>query len=354
MIYVHVPYCRSFCKYCDFYSERSAPRSSFVDEICREIALRRDEIKASEAIDTLYFGGGTPSVLPLPYLERIASACGKNSYREWTMEVNPDDITPEYAAGLAALGVNRVSMGVQSLDDALLGWMNRRHDAAGARRAFDALRGAGFGNISTDLIFGISGLTAQMLRSTLEGLLQWRPEHISAYQLSVEEGSALGRLAAKGRYREMEDSACRMQYELICRTLAEAGYEHYEISNWALPGFRAVHNSAYWTRAPYAGFGPGAHSLRIDGALQVRSWNSQRLSGWTGESETLTAEEIRTERIMLGLRTADGVEASLLPEGAAEECRLAASELPGRLRIPEENFFVSDDIISTILSIFAI
>ena len=327
MIYIHVPFCRSFCTYCDFYSERACPSAEWLDEICAEAQSRKDEIAASAAVDTLYFGGGTPSVLPLEYIGRIADACGGRHYREWTVEVNPDDITPEYAEGLKSLGVNRVSMGVQSLDDAMLRWMNRRHTADGARQAFRTLRTAGFGNASADIIFGVSGMDDEMLRATVQELIAWRPEHVSAYQLSVEEGSALGNMAREGRYSELSDEECSRQYYLICDMLAAAGYEHYEISNWALPGFRAVHNSAYWTRAPYVGLGPGAHSLRRD--PDVRSWNSESITGWTSSCEVLTDAEIREEKIMLGLRTADGI--------------------PGYGRIPEDRWFTADDIISSLI-----
>ncbi|MBQ6821255.1 MAG: coproporphyrinogen III oxidase family protein [Bacteroidales bacterium] len=382
MIYVHVPFCRSFCTYCDFYSERACPTQRWLDEVCAEARARKDEIAAAAAVDTLYFGGGTPSVLPLEFIGRIADACGGRSYREWTVEVNPDDITPEYAAGLRALGVNRVSMGVQSLDDGMLRWMNRRHDSDGARRAFRQLREAGFDNVSVDVIIGVGGMDSRMLEATVRRILDWRPEHISAYQLSVEEGSALGRMAREGRYSELPDEECSAQYYLVCRLLAEAGYEHYEISNWALPGRRAVHNSAYWTRAPYVGLGPGAHSLGLmdsrpeTGTAQTpgqaaktaetasdvpaaasspagcrsaanrRSWNSEALSGWTVSREVLSEAEIREEQIMLGLRTADGVRAELL-QGSRDGLVPAAE--PGCLRIPEERWFVADDIISGLI-----
>ncbi len=225
-------------------------------------------------------------------------------------------------------------MGVQSLDDGMLRWMNRRHDSYGARRAYRLLREAGFDNISVDVIFGVGGMSPEMLETTVRELLEWRPEHISAYQLSVEEGSALGRMAREGRYTELPDEACAAQYQLLCRLLSASGYEHYEISNWALPGRRAIHNSAYWTRAPYVGLGPGAHSLRCrsangPSASTTRSWNSEELTGWTATSEVLTEEEIREERIMLGLRTAEG--------------------LPEYGRIPEEKWFVADDIISSLI-----
>ena len=377
MIYVHVPFCRSFCTYCDFYSERACPTEAYVEGVLREAVNRKDEIAATSAVNTLYFGGGTPSVLPPAVIGRIADACGGRSYDEWTVEVNPDDITPEYAASLRALGVNRVSMGVQSLDDGMLRWMARRHDADGARRAFRVLREAGFDNISVDIIFGVGGMSEAMLDATARELLEWRPEHISAYQLSIEEGSALGRLVREGRYAELPDDACAAQYGLLCRLLRDAGYEHYEISNWALPGRRAIHNSAYWTRAPYVGIGPGAHSLAriptaavekaetghpapgsvstlghvrgrgpqaersgrdersedlwsgMPGEANCRSWNSEELSGWSATSEVLTEEEIREEKIMLGLRTAEGI--------------------PGYGRIPEDRWFTADDIISSLI-----
>ncbi|MBQ9463151.1 MAG: coproporphyrinogen III oxidase family protein [Bacteroidales bacterium] len=415
MIYVHVPFCKSRCIYCDFYSCAlssldSSVLSRWADGVCREAMERRDEITATSAVDTLYFGGGTPSVLPPGVLGRIADACGGRSWKEWTVEVNPDDITPEYARALKSLGVNRVSMGVQSLDNGMLHWMNRRHDADGAREAFRRLRAAGFDNISIDIIFGIGGLSNAMLEATLTELTDWHPEHISAYQLSIEEGSTLGKMARGGCYTELSDELCEAQYCLICNVLRSAGYEHYEISNWALPGYRAIHNSAYWTRAPYVGLGPAAHSLRYEpqrittiprscaaapkgtggvppdtpcvaplryepqrittiGPLRtapswseategiaasaaegepspsplgvqgddsplrtapaVRSWNSCQPDGWTAESEVLSEEEIREERIMLGLRTAEGI--------------------PGYGRIPEERWFVADDIIASLL-----
>ena len=405
MIYVHVPFCRSFCTYCGFYSERACPTEAWADEVCREAEARREEITAASAVDTLYFGGGTPSVLPPSVLGRIADACGGRSYREWTVEVNPDDITPSYAAELRALGVNRVSMGVQSLDDGILRWMNRRHSADGARSAFRMLREAGFDNISVDVIFGVAGMSAAVLEDTVRELLEWRPEHISAYQLSIEEGSALDRLVREGRYAELPDEACEAQYRLICRLLAAAGYEHYEISNWALPGRRAVHNSAYWTRSPYVGLGGGAHSLWVSGQgasvpdgidiadagvasgaeipwppaaseregpaakqwegrseqseqkvlrpsarrrSDIRSWNSEAVSGWKRECEVLTADQVREEEIMLALRTADGVPAELL-EGSLAVASLVPSALPGRLRIPEDRWFVADDIIASLI-----
>lgn len=272
-------------------------------------------------------------------------------FEEFTIEVNPEDIVEkglDYVKGLLGLGVNRVSMGVQSFDDGILRWMNRRHDSARAVEAFRILRTAGVGNISLDLIFGLGQLSDRMWEETLDKALELRPEHISAYQLSIEEGSALGELARKGRYSEASEQQCRRQYDTLCRRLSDAGFHHYEVSNFALPGREARHNSAYWRRVPYVGLGPGAHSLSPDG---VRSWNSDSLSGWTRSSETLGPEEIRLERIMLPLRTSEGLPSMELRTLAdpsivdrlIEEAALAESE--GRIHIPENRFFVSDEII---------
>lgn len=307
MIYLHVPFCGSFCTYCDFYSEicRSAQVfNEYADAVIAEIRDRQKELEmnmsARDAVNTLYIGGGTPSVLPLDVLSRIVGAVSQTErlslvteqlslvtepvevtvptelFDEFTVEVNPEDIVEkglEYVRGLLALGVNRISMGIQSFNDDILRWMNRRHDAARAVEAFRILRGSGVRNISIDLIFGLSQLTDEIWKDTIEKALELAPEHISAYQLSIEEGSALAKMVADGRYVEATDEQCRRLYDILCQSLRLAGYHHYEISNFAKPGFEAVHNSAYWRRVPYVGLGPGAHSLTGN----IRSWNSQEL-----------------------------------------------------------------------------
>lgn len=334
-------------------------------------------MSAPGAVNTLYIGGGTPSVLPLDVLRRIVDALlssrslrrGENTvgaqspFEEFTVEVNPEDIVEkggEYVRGLLETGVDRVSMGIQSFDDGILRWMNRRHSAAGAVEAFRILRRCGVRNISMDLIFGLSQLADDVWEDTIERALELAPEHISAYQLSIEEGSALAKLVADGRYVEASDEQCRHQYDVLCQTLRQAGYHHYEISNFARPGFEAVHNSAYWSRVPYIGLGPGAHSLTGD----IRSWNSQELphrstdgspATYSRTSETLSPEDIRVERIMLSLRTDKGLEAaelysladravinSLLSEGALEK-------QGGSIRIPESRLFTSDEIIRELI-----
>lgn len=415
MIYLHVPFCGSFCTYCDFYSEICRSRQVFneyADAVIAEIRDRRKELEmnmsAQDAVNTLYIGGGTPSVLPLDVLSRIVGAVSPTErlslvtepvevttptelFDEFTVEVNPEDIVEkgrEYVRGLLALGVNRISMGIQSFNDDILRWMNRRHDAGNAVKAFHILRESGVRNISIDLIFGISQLTDETWKDTIEKALELSPEHISAYQLSIEEGSALAKMVADGRYVEASEEQCRRQYDILCRCLGRSGYHHYEISNFAKPGFEAVHNSAYWRRAPYIGLGPGAHSLTGN----VRSWNSQelphrqqdetsscnpdrisscnpdstscqtssrnpsgKLATYSRNFETLSPEDIRVERIMLSLRTDKGLEAaelyslagrtvinSLLSEGALEK-------QGGSIRIPESRLFTSDEIIRELI-----
>lgn len=387
MIYLHVPFCGSFCTYCDFYSEICRGGRAFneyADAVLKEVNDRREEIcmnmSAPGAVNTLYIGGGTPSVLPLDVLSRIVGAVSQTErlslvtepvevttptelFDEFTVEVNPEDIVEkgrEYVRGLLALGVSRVSMGIQSFNDDILRWMNRRHDAGNAVKAFHILRESGVRNISIDLIFGISQLTDETWKDTIEKALELSPEHISAYQLSIEEGSALAKMVADGRYVEASEEQCRRQYDILCRCLGRSGYHHYEISNFARPGFEAVHNNAYWSRVPYIGLGPGAHSLTGD----IRSWNSQELphrstdgspATYSRTSETLSPEDIRVERIMLSLRTDKGLEAaelysltdravinSLLSEGALEK-------QGGSIRIPESRLFTSDEIIRELI-----
>lgn len=349
VVYVHVPFCRSFCTYCGFYSEIASESAlnRYADALIAEAEERRNEI--TDEVPTLYIGGGTPTVLPLSVLRRIVEAIGKGPYEEFTLEANPEDIVEkgeEYAAGLLALGVNRVSMGIQSFDDGVLRKMNRRHNAERAVDGFHILRRAGFRNLSIDLIFGSSWISDSCWEKTLDMAMGLSPEHISCYQLSVDEGSALAEMEAAGRYSALPDELCRKQYDLLCSRLSREGYIHYEISNFARPGFEAVHNSAYWRRVPYVGLGPAAHSF--DGSS--RRWNSSNPVHWSQSFETLSPEEERLETIMLGLRTAEGLPEQWLRSSVQADVdnflkEGLLSRSGGNLRIPEDRFFVSDDII---------
>lgn len=385
MVYLHVPFCRSFCTYCGFYSETCSKDrqgtlfNEYADAILKEAEDRKEEIR-SNPLRTLYIGGGTPSVFPPDVLSRIVggirSIQGPAPLREFTIEANPEDIVEkgdEYVAALLDLGVTRISMGIQSFDDGILKWMNRRHSAAGAVSAYSlirrtALRSGRDIDLSIDLIFGLPQIEPQAWEETLDKALALGrdeglrgPDHISAYQLSVEEGSALEELIGRGECAEASDEACALQYSMLCTKLRAAGFNHYEVSNFALPGHEAVHNSAYWNRTPYTGLGPGAHSLTIrDDGQQVRSWNTQVLPArgktYSRKMEVLSDEDIRVERIMLGLRTSAGLPADelyLLAGKDALEKQTAAGCLTigpdGRARIPEERFFVSDEIIGSLV-----
>ena len=392
MIYVHVPFCRSFCTYCDFYSEvasrcrkaedaqkQEALFDGFAQALSCEARCRAGEI--TDDVNTLYIGGGTPSVLPLSafraLLDALRSVGHGGPFDEFTVEVNPEDIIEKghaYVEGLLELGVNRISMGVQSFDDSVLKFMNRRHSADEAVRAYAILEEAGVRNISIDLIFGLPQLSMDQWRETLDKALSISsrgvlPQHISSYQLSVEPGSMLARLVEKGRWNEASDELCQEQYEALCSALSAAGYHHYEISNFAQPGFEAVHNSAYWRHVPYVGLGPGAHSyinpaeispdtlfrgseyhdnLHSSPLYCVRQWNLQDLQAYlqawksahdyesgvladlpsdpfvgVRESEILDEEQLVMERLMLGLRTSVGLPESFLrancnPEALAD------------------------------------
>ena len=397
MIYVHVPFCRSFCTYCDFYSEvalrcRKAEDAAkqeslfkdFAQALACEVRFRAEEI--TDDVNTLYIGGGTPSVLPLSAFQTLMSALRSVGYggqfEEFTVEVNPEDIVdkgPAYVGGLLELGVNRISMGVQSFDDSVLKFMNRRHDSATARKAYAILEDAGVKNISIDLIFGLPQLSSAVWSETLDKALSISsggvlPQHISSYQLSVEPGSMLARLVEKGKWSEASDSLCQEQYSALCDALASAGYHHYEISNFAQPGFEAQHNSAYWRHVPYVGLGPGAHSFLP--SQSGRQWNLPDLQAYLSasrsgdfsqvqEGESLEQDQIILERIMLGLRTSAGLPESFLRDNCdplAFESALAAGHLVPvahrlsvgcqdelHLRIPESSFFVSDSIIASLV-----
>ena len=340
----------------------------FAEALSKEIALRAHEI--SDKVNTLYIGGGTPSVLPLSVFETLVTALAEaghgGPYDEFTVEVNPEDIVEKglpYVEGLVRLGVNRISMGVQSFDDGILKFMNRRHDAATAKKAYSILEEAGVGNISIDLIFGLPQLTDAQWQDTLDKALSISPsgrppQHISSYQLSVEPGSMLARLAEKGKFEEASEELCQRQYSMLCEALSKAGYRHYEISNFALPGYEAKHNSAYWRHVPYVGLGPGAHSF----VGQSRQWNLPDLTGYLSDpaqvqdGEALTEDQLVLERIMLALRTDEGISGSYLNDHADPrelERALKTGNLvhieDGRVRIPEDRFFVSDSIITDLI-----
>lgn len=342
-LYIHIPYCRAKCAYCDFYSGPLAAfdAGGYFEALARELEARRGEVGE---FATVYVGGGTPSsVDPALLAPFLALACG-----EKTVEVNPEDVTPAYAAALLRAGANRVSMGVQSLVDVELQAVGRRHTAARAREAFATLRGEGFDNISLDLIYGLPGQTADTWRYSLDGILALGPEHLSAYALTYEEGTLLAARLRAGKIAEASEELVEAMYGTLCDEARKGGYDHYEISNFARPGCQAVHNSAYWDMTPYLGLGPGAHSF--DGS--VRRANPANLKRYLASPETTAVAEDETadnrfnDLLITALRTSRGIDPKHL---SAEEQRIARRLLlptpAGRLRIAEADWLRSNSIL---------
>ncbi len=331
-VYVHVPFCRKRCPYCAFVLVESdgSLHERFVDRVCREI-------RSAPAVvpRTLYFGGGTPSLLQPDQLGRIIEAVGGRP-EEVTVECNPEGFRPE---GLREIGVNRLTLGVQSLEDGLLRTLGREHDAEGARRAWrDASRR--FENICVDLIFGVPGQTLEGWRRTLEEVRSWRPAHVSLYGLTYEKGTPFEKIRER-----LPEEAERAMYEAAMDLLA--GYRHYEISNWALPGFESRHNRAYWEGLPYLGFGPGAHGY----IHPERWWNVANVAEYLEREdavlgrETLTPDQARTERLLLGLRQEAGVVLGTIPPGL--EAYLERAD--GRVRLTRAGKCVADSVIARLL-----
>lgn len=374
-IYVHIPYCARRCLYCDFYTEGviRADWPAYISALLSELRQRLDAPEGDILRDadryTLYIGGGTPSLIPLAGFRRLADGITGMMGRkpsEFTIEVNPDDVTREKAEAWRAAGVGRVSMGVQSLIDSELKFIGRRHDAATAIQAYGILRPL-FDNISLDLMFGLPGQTMESLRQTLDGFMQMRPEHVSAYSLMYEERTALTRLRDSGKIQETDETLSVDMFRTICDTLEQHGYGHYEISNWALPGRESQHNSAYWHGVPYLGLGAGAHSydghrLRRsnlpDARLYVSSLSGPSLSSHY-TTEHLDSEALREEMIMTRLRTRHGLGlaefAERFGQSAHDSLMRRATPIIARgllsddhrhLSLTRDGVILSDDIIT--------
>ncbi|MBP5546745.1 MAG: radical SAM family heme chaperone HemW [Bacteroidales bacterium] len=306
MIYIHVPFCHRKCTYCAFYSKPVGTQrvaSAYVDALLEEMRQRCHE--QAHPIRTVYFGGGTPSILPLSELERIVKALREcfdlSQVEEVTLEANPEDLTVDYLQGLKTLGlVNRLSIGIQSLDDSMLRLIGRRHTAAQALAAVENAHAVGFHNLSVDFIYGLPDNPA----------IPEIPEyvtHVSAYALTVEPGTALAVQVEQGRVVLPDEDEVVRQYHALHQRFLEAGFRQYEVSNYARPGFESKHNSRYWDRTPYLGLGPGAHSF--DGFR--RRWNNPDGSF---EEETLTEADAYNELLMTALRTTRGLPLSQVPE----------------------------------------
>jgi oxygen-independent coproporphyrinogen-3 oxidase len=366
-IYFHIPFCKRLCGYCDFVrSVKSRFMPQTVEAMHRELEQQVGFLK-DRKIRTIYFGGGTPSLLHPSEIERFIEHCRAlfdcSETEEITVEVNPDDITESYAEAIAATSVNRVSMGVQSFDDSCLQFMGRRHSAEGAKMAIERLRRAGIENISVDIIFGVNGFGGKSLEHTLQQAVATGAEHISAYHLTIEPQTRFGRLLANGQLQQVSEQTSEQEFLTVHQTLTAAGYEHYEVSNFARKGYRSRHNSSYWTGAEYLGIGPGAHSF--NGV--TRRWCEQDVEQYIKcveyGSETLTAQDALNEYIMVSLRRVEGIDlqhiAKMWGEESAKQLLSCAERFiacnwlvqeGGRLAVPAEKFLISDTIIGELFA----
>ena len=368
-LYFHIPFCKRVCAYCDFYKSADLRRmDDLLAAMHRELDDRRG-YPGGEAVTTRYFGGGTPSLCTPEairgLLDHAAQLFDCSGAEETTLEANPDDLTAEYLGGLLEAGIDRLSIGVQSFDDDCLKLMNRRHTAAQAAEAVRAAQRAGFGNITVDLIFGMPGFGGDTLRRSLDAALSLGVQHISAYHLTIEKNTAFGRRLERGRFSEVDEQVSEREYLEVHRTLTGAGFEHYEVSNYALPGCRARHNAAYWSGDEYLGIGPAAHSFNG----KSRRWAAASIDGYLAgagteaiyEQERLTERDRYNEYLMTRLRTAEGLELAAVETRFGKERaeRLLRQAEPfmgigelcfaaGRLAIPAEKFLVSDAVIGAL------
>ncbi|MBP3424857.1 MAG: radical SAM family heme chaperone HemW [Alistipes sp.] len=361
-IYFHIPFCKRLCGYCDFLRSVKIQHIPQVVEMMHKELEEQHSFLTEREIKTIYFGGGTPSLLHPSEIERFIDHCRAlfdcSTVEEITVEVNPDDITEQYVAELAKSSVNRISMGIQSLDNQCLKFMGRRHSAEQAVEAVRRLREGGFDNISVDVIFGVDGFGGHSLERTLQGILDLDVEHISAYHLTIEPTTRFGRALAKGEIKQVSEQCSEDEFMAVHQALTAAGYEHYEVSNFAKSGYRSRHNSSYWTGSQYLGIGTGAHSFNGN----ERRWCEQRveeyIQGATYGSETLSADEKLNEYLMVSLRRIEGFDLQTVADkwGTKAAERIAQSCKPfvergwlvkngDNFAIPATHFLVSDTII---------
>lgn len=370
-IYLHIPFCKTRCIYCDFCSTtRTELKERYVDALCQELETRRDYLP-HEPVRTVYLGGGTPSLLDEGDFRRIFhtldTAYGLQAAEEITLEVNPDDISDDYAGMLAGLPFNRISMGIQTFDDSTLRLLNRRHTARQAIEAVERLRRAGFGNLSIDLIYGLPGETDERWRRDLEQAIALDVEHISAYHLTYEVGTPLYRMLQAHRVSEVDEDSSLRFFGMLMDTLATAGYVHYEISNFCKPGRHSRHNSSYWQGIPYLGCGPSAHSFDT----RSRQWNEadpeKYIAGMEQGTRPFYTEQLDNdtrynEYVMTRLRTRQGIDMEevarlfgnalhryLLQNAAPHLQANLLREADGHLRLTRQGIFVSDGIISDLM-----
>lgn len=370
-IYIHIPFCKTRCIYCDFYSTtRSEMKERYILALCRELEMRQDYLQ-NEPVETIYFGGGTPSQLSAVDFERIFATIdrlfGREHCREITLEANPDDLTPEYLHSLSRLPFNRISMGIQTFNDTTLKLLKRRHTALQAIQAVAACRQAGFQNISIDLIYGLPGETLERWKADLQQAIALNVEHISAYHLIYEEGTPLYIMCKNHQVEEVDEESSVDFFSLLIDQLTEAGYEQYEISNFCRPGKLSQHNTSYWQGTKYLGCGPSAHSFNGDS----REWNSSSIDAYIEginqgmrvfETEQRDETTRYNEFILTSLRTVWGISLNQLQSTFNDKLyhyclRIADKHLQSgtlelrnnALCLSRKGIFVSDGIMSDLL-----
>ena len=376
-LYVHIPFCATRCSYCSFYSTTKLDlQDRYVDSLCREIALRKEYLSsystdskaANTIIRTIYIGGGTPSQLSCYSLEKLFHAIDtylECSPEEVTMEVNPDDITNDLAETISALHINRVSMGAQTFDDNRLKFLNRRHKSFQVERAIDILHEHGVGNISIDLMFGFPGQTCDSWKEDVRRAISLDIQHISAYSLMYEEGTRLYRMLKENMIKEIDEEVSLNMYNELINILCDAGYEHYEISNFAKKGYRAQHNSSYWHDIPYLGIGAAAHSYNI----KSRQWNVSDINKYIESIshdtvpftfEPIDADTHYNDIVTTELRTSEGIDLSRLTDKyvqyiVKQAARHVADKTvvinDGHLKLTREGLYISDMIMSDLMKV---
>lgn len=372
-IYIHIPFCKKRCSYCDFYTE-VAPLfiPKLVDSIIKEIDIRKDYLEQA-SIDTIYFGGGTPSILsPEQFssiFQAIFSVYSVNDTAEITFEANPDDLTPGFFESIQPLPFNRISIGIQSFDNTDLKRINRRHTAGQAIAAVQNAQHAGFKNISIDLIYGLPLQTPEKWEKQLNTAFSLNVQHISAYGLTYEEGTALWKQRENGLIKTVDDDTMNEMYLLLVKKMKQNGFEAYEISNFARPGFYSRHNTSYWKQKPYIGIGPSAHSYDLDS----RQWNVSSISDYINaienksvfyEIENLTTTDKFNDYIMVSLRTSEGIDLNFLEQEFGTE--LASYCLRniktfidtdkidfsnGKLRLTTDGIMISNQILIQLMKV---
>lgn len=344
-IYIHIPYCKQACHYCDFhFSTSMKTKKEMIDCIVKEMDIRKSEF--SKKIDSVYIGGGTPSVMNNLELETIFNGLEKKisigDIKEITIEINPEDLTSEKLEFYKEIGINRLSIGIQSMNNNILKWMNRSHDKNQIINGLYTVKEVGFENISLDFIYGTPENLSRDYKDELLEIIKFNPAHLSCYHLTIEDGTYFGHLEKKSKIKRIEDDVSQKEFQWVSEKLKSKNYQHYEISNFALQGKQSFHNSNYWNQSSYIGLGPGAHSFRNS----VRRWNISNNRLYMKnikagvpyfEQEVLSPYDLVNEKIMLGLRTLNGLDKnyifSIVPQSIKE---LIESKL---------NTFLKDEIL---------